>query len=705
MLATLTYSPLIPQNLAEIIRDDTCDTRRFMNSRSGICPAHATVTGYRASVPAGHGSHRVSPSYRALGPGGAGLPSGIEGHRSDATANYSLLTANSFFSFGNGTHTLYAYDSVSNITGIVNSAAMLPNGLGGAYSSSYEYDNLYRLTNAEGGWQGLHNLSFQTGMGYFANGRIKEKNLAVRRLLNGHSDTMNYARDYYYENPVQRNTLTKVVCSDSTGEYDLHYSWTPAGNMDTCDTEGAGSRRLCWDEQNRLLGVRDNRYLSLYQYDANGERTYKLTGKGDLQNISGEWQRFYMLDNATLYASPYLVATDKGYTKHYYAESERIASRIGGGGLQDLDQGEEADPEMYTSHQERLDELFDNLAACLDADFHSAEDMLKSLYKWQNVKKVETDCYWYHPDHLGSSSWITDTAGTAVQHLHYLPWGEDFVDQRTSSFSSMYTFSAKEKDTETGYSYFGSRYYSSDLSIWLSVDPMSDKYASLSPYTYCANNPVKLVDPDGEDYGIPPWLLIKGIARLVESFSKNSDVKTIAYVVNHPYNALRTGAMKNGGKNGISSFANNFSNNMCKAMELSRGAEGNFRNAIRHTLWQAMLTNELGAEQAERIGDVHESGPTADMSQRYFRNMEEADKVVDLLNNEIGRSIGERNKGADNVTMARKVALELYNNGLWTASMNSDNTVSIQKTRISKSDYLKMVNEIKKLNRYGLYEQ
>ena len=63
-----------------------------------------------------------------------------------------------------------------------------------------------------------------------------------------------------------------------------------------------------------------------------------------------------------------------------------------------------------------------------------------------------------------------------------------------------FTFSAKEKDVETGLSYFGSRYYSSDLSIWLSVDPMSDKYASLSPYVYCANNPVKLVDPNGEAF-------------------------------------------------------------------------------------------------------------------------------------------------------------------------------------------------------------
>ena len=62
-----------------------------------------------------------------------------------------------------------------------------------------------------------------------------------------------------------------------------------------------------------------------------------------------------------------------------------------------------------------------------------------------------------------------------------------------------YTFSAKEKDPETGLSYFGSRYYSSDLSIWLNVDPMSGKYPHQANYAYCSNNPIKVVDPDGED--------------------------------------------------------------------------------------------------------------------------------------------------------------------------------------------------------------
>ena len=62
-------------------------------------------------------------------------------------------------------------------------------------------------------------------------------------------------------------------------------------------------------------------------------------------------------------------------------------------------------------------------------------------------------------------------------------------------------FTGKEKDAETGYSYFGARYYDSDLSgLFLSVDPMADKYPNISPYAYCAWNPLKLVDPDGRKW-------------------------------------------------------------------------------------------------------------------------------------------------------------------------------------------------------------
>ena len=50
----------------------------------------------------------------------------------------------------------------------------------------------------------------------------------------------------------------------------------------------------------------------------------------------------------------------------------------------------------------------------------------------------------------------------------------------------------------------GARYYHSDLSVWLSVDPLADKYPGWSPYNYCLNNPIKLVDPNGET----PWVAL-----------------------------------------------------------------------------------------------------------------------------------------------------------------------------------------------------
>ena len=136
--------------------------------------------------------------------------------------------------------------------------------------------------------------------------------------------------------------------------------------------------------------------------------------------------------------------------------------------------------------------------------------------------------YFYHPVHIGSTSWVTDSARNGIQYCEYLPYkklrffsslafgktnefvlhslpasvGEPFLEKRSTTWNSRYTFSGKERDGETGYSYFGARYYSSDYSIWLSVDPLSDKYLSMSPYMYCGGNPVRLVDVDGREIWI-----------------------------------------------------------------------------------------------------------------------------------------------------------------------------------------------------------
>jgi RHS repeat-associated protein len=85
--------------------------------------------------------------------------------------------------------------------------------------------------------------------------------------------------------------------------------------------------------------------------------------------------------------------------------------------------------------------------------------------------------------------------------------------QSISENFSRFSFTGKERDEETGYGYFGARYMDHELMTgWLSVDAMGDKYPSMSPYAYCAWNPVKLVDPDGED---PIYGKVLGVVRKI----------------------------------------------------------------------------------------------------------------------------------------------------------------------------------------------
>ena len=132
--------------------------------------------------------------------------------------------------------------------------------------------------------------------------------------------------------------------------------------------------------------------------------------------------------------------------------------------------------------------------------FHDPfKDMVHSMLD-DSHNGQEREVYFYHSDHLGSASWITDSGGQAIQHLQYLPYGEPYINQRTSGYNERFTFTGKERDEETGYGYFGARYMDHELmTMWLSVDPMSDKYPSISPYNYCVWNPIRLVDPDGRD--------------------------------------------------------------------------------------------------------------------------------------------------------------------------------------------------------------
>ncbi len=80
-----------------------------------------------------------------------------------------------------------------------------------------------------------------------------------------------------------------------------------------------------------------------------------------------------------------------------------------------------------------------------------------------------------------------------------MPFGEQFIDQRQTGHDIRFKFTGKERDAETGFDYFGARYYDSDISVWLSVDPLAFKYPNESPYSYVGNRPINTIDPWGMD--------------------------------------------------------------------------------------------------------------------------------------------------------------------------------------------------------------
>ena len=297
-----------------------------------------------------------------------------------------------------------------------------------------------------------------------------------------------------------------------------------------------GERKLIWDEENRLLAVDDNGFVSNYWYDADGERTVKTSGESDQVYVNGVFSGGSTnTAKFSLYVSPYLVANQGGrYTKHIYAGSQRIVSKIG-------------DFASYGSDPRRIEYAGannDGLSVDYKAKYAAQQQVIKDNYKFFDVPYNGTDndnyadgegfcCndgsmeaavaqarkaqsravarsfkdpdnyenlqFFYHPDHLGSSSFITNLEGEVVQHIEYVPFGEVFIEERNNVWNTPYLFNAKEFDEETGMYYYGTRYYEPRLSLWMSTDPMQEKYPNLTTYTFVENNPLNIVDPTGEE--------------------------------------------------------------------------------------------------------------------------------------------------------------------------------------------------------------
>jgi len=88
-----------------------------------------------------------------------------------------------------------------------------------------------------------------------------------------------------------------------------------------------------------------------------------------------------------------------------------------------------------------------------------------------------------------------------VQALDYDSWG--YLARSWDTTATRYKFTGKERDNETGYDYFGARYFNSRTAVWLSTDPLFEKHIQFTPYNYVLGNPMIMIDPDGRQIRLP----------------------------------------------------------------------------------------------------------------------------------------------------------------------------------------------------------
>ena len=446
----------------------------------------------------------------------------------------------------------YQYDAVDNILGITNAAnptsltKLNKAKLGGKSSHTYEYDELNRLVHANGK---AKSASYDMVMSF---GRMSEPLTKVQKV-----DSTNTAKSYnfaYKYEDSNHPTAPTQIGHD-------HYTYDANGNPTLVTNDSTNTtREMYWDEDNRLMVLSDNGKTSRYTYNAAGERIMKSYGTMEGVYINGAPQgiTFHETDNFTLYPASILSVNKNRFTKHYFLGDKRIASRIGTGlfnnvygrngsyvtaGQQDYAErmnqiqkqkeayykeqgiapgvptmkGAYGDPEnTKRGYNSIIDTLGNhdvpqgwiqnprpnttpntNPGPPVSWNDPSNPDDPQAGYGYISNDTTKEETFFYHSDHLGSTSYITDDHANITQYDAYLPYGELLVDEHSSSEELPYKFNGKQFDEETGLYYYGARYMNPVASIWYGVDPLVEKYLNIGSYVYCAGNPVKLKDTDG----------------------------------------------------------------------------------------------------------------------------------------------------------------------------------------------------------------
>ena len=446
----------------------------------------------------------------------------------------------------------FQYNAMDNILGITNAVDPTrgnTNGdkkLGGAFKHSYAYDDLNRLVYASGK---AKQASYSMQMTF---GRMSEPLTKVQKV-DSTKTAQSYDFTYKYEDSNHPTAPTQIGHE--------HYTYDANGNPTLVENDSLNTeRKMYWDEDNRLMVLSDNGKTCRYTYNAAGERIIKSHGDLEGVYINGAPQgiTFHETEDYTIYPAPIITVTKNRFTKHYFIGDKRVASKLGVGKFSNVygisgnnvTAGQKDYAARMMQIEKQREEYYKSLGtppgvptmkgATADPDntgygyntiigdlgdhsvpegwvqrpkFNDKGDVPGPPIQWQKPEDpdnaqpgygyIPTDTtnieeiFFYHSDHLGSTSYITDAKANITQFDAYLPYGELLVDEHTSSEDMPYKFNGKELDQETGLYYYGARYMNPVTSLWYGVDPMAEKMPEVCSYLYCLGNPIQLIDPDG----------------------------------------------------------------------------------------------------------------------------------------------------------------------------------------------------------------
>ncbi|MBX7046524.1 MAG: RHS repeat-associated core domain-containing protein [Ignavibacteria bacterium] len=136
-------------------------------------------------------------------------------------------------------------------------------------------------------------------------------------------------------------------------------------------------------------------------------------------------------------------------------------------------------------------------------------------------------------DHLRSIRAVINSSNEVISVYDYDAWGYKLREWKSGD-DAKYRFTGKERDNETGYDYFGARYYDSRIGRWGGMEPKYDKYIGLSPYSYAYSNSLKIIDVDGKDGKI----VVDNSAKTITIYNVN------LYTKNEKYSAFALSNIK-----------------------------------------------------------------------------------------------------------------------------------------------------------------